>query len=179
MKRDPRDWALVSAQGIALAALATPGRPRWGLPRPIQAGAGAAAAGGAVLAAAAMARLGSRLSVFPTPSQDARLRTTGAFGITRHPIYTGSIAAAGGVALLRRRPEPLLALAALVAVFNVKVRYEERLLAARFGSAYGEYTARVPRLLPRLPRVRPRLQVEEAVQPDGKPGPPSDGPHRE
>ncbi|UNX56261.1 hypothetical protein MF406_08730 [Georgenia sp. TF02-10] len=53
------------------------------------------------------------------------------------------------MAVLRRRPGPLLAALALTAVLTAKSRAEEAALAARFGDAYRSYAARTPRLLPR------------------------------
>jgi protein-S-isoprenylcysteine O-methyltransferase Ste14 len=55
------------------------------------------------------------------------------------------------VALLRRRPEPRVALTVLAAVLHVKAGVEERRLHERFGDAYVEYAARTPRLIG-LPR---------------------------
>ena len=153
MKRDPRDWALVVAQLVAGAALFLPGPPRWPLPRSARVLGVAAVACGAALGVTGGVNLGAGLSPFPTPTRSAQLRTTGAFRISRHPIYTGLIAAAVGTGVLRQRSAPVVACGVLVATLNVKVRYEERRLEERFGAAYNDYASRVPRLMPR-PRVR-------------------------
>lgn len=144
---------LVAAQGACLAGLAWPGRPRWSLPRAVTAGAAGLTAVGATVLAEGARELGSALRAHPAPAQAAVLRTDGVFGVVRHPLYAGVLAGATGVAVLRRRPEPLLALAALSAVLHVKAGYEEGLLRERFGSAYDDYAARVPRLLP-VPGLR-------------------------
>lgn len=149
MRRDPRDWALVVAQLVAGAALFLPGTRRWRLPRSARVLGVAAVAGGAALGVAGGVNLGAGLSPFPTPKPSAQLRTTGAFRISRHPIYTGLIAAAVGTTVLRQRSAPVVACGLLVATLSVKVRYEERRLRERFGTAYDDYASRVPRLMPR------------------------------
>ncbi len=141
----PQD-GLVLAQGAALAALAWPGRARWHLPAPVAAAAGAATAAGAGLFAAAVRAHGARLTPSVVPVPDAELLTTGPYAVSRHPIYTGLLAASAGWAVLRRRPEPLLAATALAVVLDAKTRREEELLAARF-SGYAAYRRTTPRLL--------------------------------
>ena len=79
------------------------------------------------------------------------LRTHGIYACLRHPIYTGIIAVVIG--LLLRQPTALVGaatLAVLVFLF-VKVRFEERLLLARYRD-YGEYRKRAWGLLPFLLR---------------------------
>jgi protein-S-isoprenylcysteine O-methyltransferase Ste14 len=151
MRRDCSDYLLVAAQVGAIAGLAAPGAPKWSQPRPARALATAALVAGFGLLAAGGVGLGRELRPFPTPTPSGELRTRGAFAVSRHPMYTGGIAGAAGIAVLRRRAEPLVAFAVLVLVLNVKVRYEERLLRERFAEDYDAYAARVPRLLPRLP----------------------------
>ncbi len=156
---DPSDL-LVAAQLTSLAAIAWPGRARWGLPGVVRAGAGALVLGGAALAAASGARLGDGLTPRVEPPAGSALRTDGPYALARHPLYAGLLAAATGAAVLRRRPEPLAALVALSGVLHVKAAAEERRLRARHGAAYEVYAARTPRLVPlgalrsRVPRPR-------------------------
>ena len=148
MAADLRGSALVGAQIACASALAWPGPPLWRLPRPVRVGAVLAVVAGNAFAAAGTWRLGRQLSALPAPREDAVLRTGGAYGVVRHPIYAGIIVAATGGAVHRARPEPLVAVALLSAVLHVKAGYEERLLRGHFGAAYDAYAARVPRLLP-------------------------------
>lgn len=141
----PQDGVVV-AQGIALAALAWPGRARWHLPEPVAAAAGALTAAGAGLFVAAVRAHGTQLTPSVVPTEDAELLTEGAYAVSRHPIYTGLLTASAGWAVLRRRPEPLLAAAALAVVLDAKTRREEELLTARF-PGYAAYRRRTPRLL--------------------------------
>ncbi|HEY3549422.1 MAG TPA: methyltransferase [Propionicimonas sp.] len=150
---EPAD-RIVVAQAAALAGLGWPGRPRWSLPPAVTAAAVALCLTGGALSALGAAAQGARLTPRVEPPADAPLLVTGAYGVSRHPIYAGLLLAAGGAALLRRRPEPLLAWACLARVLDVKTRREEVRLAARFGEAYDAYRRRTPRLWPLPGRAR-------------------------
>lgn len=141
------DDGVVVAQALSLAALAWPGRPLWRLGAPTAVVAGVAMATGGVLAVAAGAAHGTRLTPRVEPPDDATLLTTGPYAVSRHPIYGSLLVATAGWALLRRRPEPLLAWTALLAALTTKTRHEEARLAARYGPAYEDYRARTPRFL--------------------------------
>jgi protein-S-isoprenylcysteine O-methyltransferase Ste14 len=149
--RDVGGSALVGAQVLCVSALAWPGKPRWRLPRPVRVGAVLTILAGNAVAAAGSLGLGRHLAALPAPREDAVLRTDGAYGVVRHPIYAGLLVASTGWAVHRARPEPLMAAGLLSVVLHVKAGHEERLLRAHFGAAYDTYAARVPRLLP-LPR---------------------------
>lgn len=144
---------LVAAQLAAVAALGWPGRARWRLPRLVAVPAVAAVALGGTLAAWAARAHGARLTPRVEPPDDAVLLVTGPYAVSRHPVYTALALATAGVAVLRRRPEPLLAWVALVVVLDRKTRHEERLLAERFPDAYASYRSATPRVLgrPRSP----------------------------
>jgi len=150
--------ALVVAQGAAGAALLWPGRACWSLPSAVRRAAQLAVVAGGALGVAGARSLGRDLTPFVDPRPEAVLRTTGPFRVSRNPVYTGLLVAVGGVAVLRRRPEPLVAAAGLAAVLHVKAGVEERRLTARFGPAYQEYAAATPRLLglPAAVRLRSR-----------------------
>jgi protein-S-isoprenylcysteine O-methyltransferase Ste14 len=163
----------VAGQILCGAGVLWPGKSRWALPTVVRIGALGAVAGGWVLALASANWLGRELRAHPAPSARAVLRTDGPYARMRHPIYTGLLLGAGGVAVLRARPEPLLSAALLAGLLNVKAAYEERLLLARFGPAYEAYAGRAPRFVPRVPhppwqlvgasgRIRPG---QEAVSP--------------
>lgn len=149
------DDAVVVGQAVSLAALAWPGRPLWRLGTTAAAAAGAAMAAGAGLAVAAGAAHGALLTPRVEPPDDATLLTTGPYAVSRNPIYGGLLVGTAGWALLRRRPEPLLAWGALLAVLTTKAEQEEERLAARYGRAYEDYRAGTPRFigLPRTPRA--------------------------
>jgi protein-S-isoprenylcysteine O-methyltransferase Ste14 len=120
---------------------------------PVTAAAAGLVAAGGVLAEEGLRALGSDISPFVEPKEGSSLRTGGAYEISRNPVYAGMLAAAAGLAVLRRRSEPLAAAAALAVVLHVKTGIEERRLRERFGEEYDAYARRTPRLLG-LPSVR-------------------------
>ncbi len=145
--KQPSD-VLVPVQLVALGAAALwPGRARWSLPGPVSVGADLVAAGGVGLVAAGALSLGRDLTPFVTPRDGASLRTGGSYAISRNPIYAGLLLLAGGVAVRRRRPEPLAAFAVLATALHVKTGAEEERLRERFGADYEAYAARVPRMI--------------------------------
>jgi protein-S-isoprenylcysteine O-methyltransferase Ste14 len=93
--------------------------------------------------------LGRSFTPFPRPRDDAELVTHGPFALVRHPIYLGGILFFAGVSL-GFSWTALALTGALTILWMLKLRVEERHLAARF-PAYAEYVRRVRyRLLPLL-----------------------------
>jgi protein-S-isoprenylcysteine O-methyltransferase Ste14 len=78
------------------------------------------------------------------------LHTEGPYAITRHPIYTGLLGMFLGTTLLSGLGPYLIYLAIAVAVVELKLRSEERLLTATLGEQYLRYQQRVPQLIPWL-----------------------------
>jgi protein-S-isoprenylcysteine O-methyltransferase Ste14 len=81
---------------------------------------------------------------------------TGPFALVRNPLYLGNILLWLGFALSAR----MLWLAPIVVIllafeYHAIVRWEETLLATRLGDTYLDYTARVPRWIPRLGGAHP------------------------
>jgi protein-S-isoprenylcysteine O-methyltransferase Ste14 len=77
----------------------------------------------------------------------ARLVTTGPYAVMRHPFPLATLLTGVGVVVLAENGPGLIAVpAALIAMYRVVIPYEDTLLAARFGRAYGHYCARVPAL---------------------------------
>ena len=90
----------------------------------------------------------------PDPRQPPQvLVEDGPYQYSRNPIWLGRLLLLLGVGLLLRSPLLLPYVVALAMMQHVRiVRAEEPELLERFGSAYEEYCARVPRWLLRLPR---------------------------
>lgn len=78
---------------------------------------------------------------------DHRVIDSGPYALVRHPIYTGLIAAALAVAVIRATPWALLGAALFALGFAFKARVEERFLEAELGG-YQAYRARVPMIVP-------------------------------
>jgi protein-S-isoprenylcysteine O-methyltransferase Ste14 len=92
-------------------------------------------------------QLGRHLTPFPDPRSGSQLVRTGVYGIVRHPLYCSVTLAAVGWALLQSSLPALAAAFLLAAYFDLKARYEERLLRQHFPE-YTAYAARVRRLIP-------------------------------
>lgn len=76
------------------------------------------------------------------------LVTDGPYGVTRHPIYTGLLAAVAGCALAWNSALTLALAALLVIPLVLHTAVEEALFVEHFGEPYREYRRRVPRLMP-------------------------------
>jgi protein-S-isoprenylcysteine O-methyltransferase Ste14 len=83
------------------------------------------------------------------------LVTTGPFGFVRNPLYIGNALIWVGFALTSRLvwAAPLVGVL-IIAEYHEIVRWEERLLESRFGNAYRDYAASVPRWIPRAAQLR-------------------------
>jgi len=116
-----------------------------------------AAASAAVLAVAlvlfvwATAAMGRNWSLVARTRDDHRLVTTGPFAVVRHPIYTALALVVVAMALALGHVTHLVAALPVYALGTwLRVRAEERLLRAMFGTAYADYAARVKRFVPGL-----------------------------
>jgi protein-S-isoprenylcysteine O-methyltransferase Ste14 len=79
------------------------------------------------------------------------LMTRGPYAYSRHPMYLTELALWLGWAVLYGSLIVLAGLVALCVVVSILAPREERALEAKFGEAYRQYRARVPRWLG-LPR---------------------------
>lgn len=109
------------------------------------------AAGSTVFAGWALRTLGKQWSLTARVREDHALVTSGPFAWVRHPIYSAllGLLVATGVTLDDWRGL-LLGIVVYVVGTLWRAGREERLLRETFGTAYDDYAARVPRLLPRL-----------------------------
>lgn len=78
-----------------------------------------------------------------------KLRATGAYGLTRNPMYFGVNAAFWGTGLVLDDLSVLFA-AFIWSLFNYLsvILWEEKQMAGKFGDEYLEYKKRVPRFIP-------------------------------
>jgi protein-S-isoprenylcysteine O-methyltransferase Ste14 len=88
-------------------------------------------------------------SYVPRPSEHGRLVESGAYRLVRHPIYTGLILGALGLAINVPWAGTFIGFALLAVVLDLKRRREEVLLAARY-PGYAAYKARTRALIPFL-----------------------------
>jgi len=135
----------------------------WDIPlHPPGAGLAVAAAGlalsvaGVGLAVWAKLRLGRWFSATFGIKEGHELVTDGPYAVTRHPIYTGLLAAIAGGALVWNSGLTLLLALGLVLPFFLHTVYEEAMFEKHFGPSYFDYERRVPRLVPFTRRARHR-----------------------
>jgi protein-S-isoprenylcysteine O-methyltransferase Ste14 len=105
---------------------------------------------GCVLAVAARAQLGANWSPHATLKANQDLIQTGAYSVTRHPIYTGILTLLAASALALGELRVLIAFVILAYSFHQKAKAEEALMQDHFGVAYANYRLRVKRLVPLL-----------------------------
>jgi protein-S-isoprenylcysteine O-methyltransferase Ste14 len=95
--------------------------------------------------------LGRLWSGFVTLKEGHRMVDTGPYGLVRHPIYSGVMAAALATALIRASPMALAGFVLIVVGFAMTARIEERFLREQLGAeAYDDYRRRVPMLVPAM-----------------------------
>ena len=91
--------------------------------------------------------LGSNLTPYPKPLDDAQLVTTGVYGIVRHPIYTAVLSGALAYSTFQHSWYALVGTVALAVWFEYKSRREEAFLRIQF-PAYADYAQRVKKFIP-------------------------------
>lgn len=94
-------------------------------------------------------RTGRSLTPMPSPRARAALLTSGLYRRVRHPVYSGLLVWAFGMAIAATSGLHFVLFILLWAFFHAKAAHEERLLAQKF-SVYLEYAARTPRFFPAL-----------------------------
>lgn len=94
--------------------------------------------------------LGVMWSGAPTVKQQHELRTTGPYGITRHPIYTGILGMLIGSLLVTGAGRWLVPFPVFLVLFEIKIHIEERFMLGEFPDEYPRYRQRVPKLVPGL-----------------------------
>ena len=94
--------------------------------------------------------LGRRFSGLVAIQPGHILATNGVYGVIRHPSYLGLLVSTLGWALAFRSAVGVLLAALLIPPLLARIRAEENLLRAQFGSEYDAYCARTSRLIPGL-----------------------------
>jgi len=114
--------------------------------------AGVLALAGVVVAVLGVRGLGRSLTASPVPLESSELVTDGLYGLVRHPIYSGLMLGALGVALAGATGWHLATWLTLVTLLMVKARWEERMLLERYDD-YADYALRVGRFIPGIGRI--------------------------
>lgn len=120
---------------------------------------------GTAFAVWARVALGAMWSAAPAVKQEHKLRTTGPYGVTRHPIYTGMLTMLLGTGLLIGDARWLVAFPIYVVFVEIKLHIEERFMLAQFPAEYLRYRQRVPQLIPGLRLLRHEHARDEEATP--------------
>lgn len=120
---------------------------------------------GTAFAVWARVALGAMWSAAPAVKQEHKLRTTGPYGVTRHPIYTGMLTMLLGTGLLIGDARWLVAFPIYVVFVEIKLHIEERFMLAQFPDEYPRYRQRVPQLIPGLRLLRREHARDEEATP--------------
>lgn len=148
MGRQGRGWLLVGVQVVMFVVLLLlPWRtPTWTL---VVLG-GLIALAGVLVLLAAMRSLGRALTPTPVPIPGAGLRTSGVYGVVRHPIYSGLLLAVLGLLVALGSAASWIWGLAMLLFFWTKSRWEDRLLHEEYGQQWEAWARTTGRLVPRL-----------------------------
>lgn len=103
---------------------------------------------GAWIGLAALRMHGRKLTPLPEPNRALGLQRGGVYAVIRHPMYTGLLLIAFGLALLLQKPWGIAMAVVLSLFFNLKAREEERRLRRCYPD-YANYQRSTGRFLPR------------------------------
>jgi protein-S-isoprenylcysteine O-methyltransferase Ste14 len=93
--------------------------------------------------------LDSARSVLPAPRETGRLKTTGAYSVIRHPIYSLILVIGISVVIQHQSFVKIVIWIALFCVLLLKANFEEALLREKFPE-YREYARKVGKFVPKL-----------------------------
>lgn len=146
VKIPPPAVALLFAFAMWLASLASSALS-FVLPAPIAIAIACAALGGAVSTAGTVSFRQARTTVNPMrPDAASSLVETGIYRFTRNPMYLGLLLVLAGWAAYLSNAIALAGLALFVLYINrFQIVPEERVLAAKFASAFDDYRRRTRR----------------------------------
>jgi protein-S-isoprenylcysteine O-methyltransferase Ste14 len=97
-------------------------------------------------------RTGASEPWWSPPNGDTKLRTTGIYGIVRHPIYLGEVLWPLGLAIVFRSTYGVALTVVWWLAFLIHALAEEAALEEKLGSAYLDYKKKVRgRIFPWLP----------------------------
>lgn len=103
---------------------------------------------GAFICLLSILQLNTNLSPFPSPKQGSTLVKNGLYHYMRHPIYTGILFLAFGIAIYLGSAYKIFIGLLLLLLFDVKVRYEEKRLKQKY-KEYEAYMKCTGRFLPK------------------------------
>ena len=82
--------------------------------------------------------------------EEHELITSGAYAVTRNPIYTGFLFALTGYAVAAGTVKGFAFVIIAFTAFLIKIKREEIVLSKHFGNAYDDYRRRVKKIIPMI-----------------------------
>jgi protein-S-isoprenylcysteine O-methyltransferase Ste14 len=104
--------------------------------------------GGLLLLILALSTLGRSVAV-GIPERRTELRTRGLYSVSRNPVYLGAFMMCTGSCVMATYPVNFCLFVLAVVIHHRIIRKEEQFLEERFGEAWRDYRARVPRYIGR------------------------------
>lgn len=149
LKGSRGEWYLVVQTGLFLLLILGPRSCQWPAKWQLAslACSGFLMVTGILFTMYAVVNLGRNLTPLPLPKENATLIVTGTYQVVRHPIYCGIILMAFGWGLWRQDTLTIFYALLLMIFFDIKSRFEERLLEKKFPN-YAEYKKHVRKLIP-------------------------------
>jgi protein-S-isoprenylcysteine O-methyltransferase Ste14 len=135
--------------GFGLVYFLAPGPRLFTVEAPLLIAGSLLCAIGILLLISAIVALRHAIQVDPEPKPGAELVQSGVYRRFRHPIYTAMLLLVVGLCLRNGALAVAIAGAVVIAFLAIKVRVEERFLAARY-PAYEAYRRRTWGLIPGL-----------------------------
>lgn len=152
-----RGLILVTLQiSLIVALLVTPQGSDWTVPGWVEVILGLFSFIGLVLGVLFYFSLDSARSVLPAPKETGRLKTTGAYSVIRHPIYSLILVIGISVVIQHQSFLKIGIWIALFGILFVKANFEEALLTAKFPE-YEEYSRKVGKFIPKLSKLGKRF----------------------
>ncbi|MEN8239857.1 MAG: isoprenylcysteine carboxylmethyltransferase family protein [Actinomycetota bacterium] len=141
-------WSFVGIQALLLIAIvALPRNTQWVPADAARTISNVLFFTGVAVGAWAFLYLGRALTPSPLPNRAGKLVVKGPYAIARHPIYTGVIILSIGITVRSGSYLVVGATVALMVLFAIKARWEEKHLASAF-PGYSDYMTRTGRFVP-------------------------------
>lgn len=152
MSKHTKGWLLVGVQGLLLLALVILPWRTLGSDGPLPVWVSLLgvliAMVGVGLGLAGAVALSTALTPTPVPKPGESLRTSGVYAIVRHPLYTAVLTTAVGFTVAVGSWWQVAVCGCLAAFFGLKSRWEDALLAQRFGAEWQTYRRSTPAIIP-------------------------------
>lgn len=146
-ENDVTQLSLVAGQLSLMACVLFGGVPVVGGVLELVAGPGFVVGGAALLGFGAYEIGLDNMTPFASPAEKGDLKTSGAFALSRHPMYAGLLLGSLGLSVTTHSFQRIVASVLLFFLLDSKAQLEEEKLAEKF-AAYAAYASTVPKFLP-------------------------------